>query len=105
MRLMNERQIVRDVIRHYTDTAIKLNLRIDKKIVKAMAALDPETASALDVSEILGNEYAVAPMYCDSCFKASYNLIEVSSGDGDYSGVLVCGDCLRKALRLIEEAK
>jgi len=61
--------------------------------------LDPDTATAADIREIIGaNDWAVQQS-CDECGKMTWDIVELGKADVVY----LCGDCLSAALRLLEE--
>ena len=74
-------------------------------IYKRLAALDVETATAADVEEIIGND-SWTVIDCDECGERVPAVVRVGY-DPDYessmnSTALVCADCLRRALSMIE---
>ena len=67
----------------------------------ALAALDPEKATAADVERIVGNTSWTA-LTCDACqvdVPAAVEIIEDSEYEGPHA--LLCSRCLRAALSLI----
>lgn len=65
-------------------------------IADKLDVLNPETATAEDVRNIIGNDSWACAQWCEECDQRKETLVEV--GD-DY----VCADCLRAAAALCEE--
>lgn len=75
----------------------------DKVLIgNALAALDPEVASAEDVARIIGNPTWAEPQACDECKTRSWDVVRVGE-EPDYESrtTYVCGACLRRALALL----
>lgn len=69
----------------------------------ALAALDPETATAEDVAAITGNTSWVA-VTCGECGRSVDRAVQLGEEPGDDSAtVLVCRGCLVGALALLDE--
>ena len=108
MELLNERHQVRTVAekwrtQHGTGTYVA-----DKRgrmVGDELAALDPETATADDVAEIIGNRSWVDKSICHECGAETWDAVEVGQPpDYESSTATICGGCLRAALRLLGEA-
>ena len=68
--------------------------------------LDLETTTAKDVEYIMGNCSWACPKECNECNKRVNEVIEIGQEpDYDSATVLVCEDCLKKALNLITSLK
>lgn len=71
-------------------------------IYQKLLALDPNTATATDVADIIGNRTWAGGNTCDECNQVKDVLIELGQEpDYESSTANVCGDCLQKAIALI----
>lgn len=69
-----------------------------------LQALDPETASADDVAAITGNRAWAQPLECNECGTKTWDIVRVGEEpDHESNTAYMCADCLRAALRLLEE--
>jgi hypothetical protein len=110
MKLLSERNQVRDVARrwakqyppHYTDGD---RTWVDE-IQARLNQLDPETATAKEVAEIIGNTSWATEEVCDECGKRSWDVVQLGEKP-DYSSSTagICIDCLRKAVALVEASR
>ncbi|TXH50483.1 MAG: hypothetical protein E6Q97_20300 [Desulfurellales bacterium] len=71
-----------------------------KFIGKWLMKLNPETATAADVVGIIGCKSWAKKHTCYECSREAWDMVEI--GDEGVP-VCICGDCLHKALRLLEE--
>ena len=70
---------------------------------KALAGLDPETATASDVARIVGNDTWVGPPECIECQARTYEMIHLGEVPGyDARFVRVCRKCLVIALSVLK---
>jgi hypothetical protein len=66
-----------------------------------LKALDPETATAAQVNEIIGNEVWAYPMACNECGAETWDLVEVGEPDDhDSRTARLCEGCLLAGARL-----
>ena len=71
-------------------------------ILHSIESLDVETATKEDVADVLGNTSWIISE-CDECNGKFDELVEFSDVyGGEYTQALICANCLRKALALIE---
>lgn len=108
MELMNERNQVRSVASrwHAQYGAGSYGADTCKRMVGAeLAALDIDTATAEDVKKIVGNGSWVGKRTCDECGAKTWDAVQVGQPpDYESSTAIICGDCLRAALRLLGAA-
>ena len=98
MELINERQLIRGVADKW-----RRQYRGDKRdIQEKLAALDPETATAKDVFEIVGNDSWTIPPSCSECGAEASEIVQVGE-EPDYESntAYICGPCLLKACALM----
>lgn len=71
-----------------------------------LKALNPETATAEEIAEILESAQWACKVYCDECGSLSWEIVALG-GDVRYSteSFAICLTCLRKAVKLAEEAQ
>lgn len=104
MKLLNERNQIKTAIENWiANYGLESSYGADKRkrhVGRELLALDQETATAQDVAAIIGNESWVCQRACNECGAKTWGIVEV--GDDDDS-VWICADCLRAALKLIEE--
>lgn len=103
MKLLNERTKVRDVyarwlLQYPPDSCAKDTLEIGERL----AALDPETATANDVTAIIGNDSWCGPTRCDECGQDAAVAVQLGE-EPDYESrtIRVCSACLCKALGML----
>lgn len=109
MELLDERNQVRDAIQRWVaNYGMDKTYGADKrgrKVGAELAALDAETATAEQVSAIIGNKSWVHPRSCDECGQETWQLVQIGEKpDYESSTAEVCADCLRAALRLLGDA-
>ncbi len=102
-KLLTERQQIRDVLAAWN---VQYPGGDPWGTASDLAKLDLETASANRIAAIIGNDSWVAPKCCDECGSGpSWNMIRVGEEPSyDSSTAILCFDCLRKAVALVEEA-
>lgn len=76
-----------------------------RRVGAELAALDPETATAAQVAEIIGTRSWVYERVCDECgvttwYLVSLDLLTVHESDPVY----LCRNCLNVALQLLDNA-
>jgi len=76
------------------------------KIQQELDALDKTVATANDVEKIIGNNSWVGYSYCDECDECFNTVVELGE-EPDYESATarICGECLKKAMALFEEAE
>ncbi len=101
-RLLTERQQIRDILKNWTAQYMGGD---PWGTVKKLEKLDLETVSAARIATLIGNDSWIAPNCCDECGSGpSWNMIRVGEEPSyDSSTAILCFDCLRKAVALIEE--
>ena len=108
MILLNERNQVRTVADQWTEQyPVGKKHAVDKvEKRKALQQLDPETATAADVAKIIGNTSWARAQTCDECKKESWECVQLGEEPNYESATAtICPDCLRAALKLIEDAR
>jgi hypothetical protein len=106
MKLLDERNQVKEAIRDwiamYGMDRTYFSDKRGRDVGRELSALDPETATAVQVAEIIGNPWA-RPRPCDECGVETWKLVELGEPASHESATAnVCADCLRKALALAE---
>jgi hypothetical protein len=108
MELLNERNQVRTVARRWHCQYGAGTYGGDKRrrmVGAELAALDVETATAADVAELVGNGSWVCKNICHECGADTWDAVQVGQApDYESSTAIICGDCLRAALRLLGAA-
>jgi hypothetical protein len=106
MKLLNERNQVRDVAKRWRSHYGAGTYGADKRkrmVGDELAALNVETATAADVAEIVGNGSWVEKTACHECGGRTWDAVQVGEPpDYESSTATICGNCLRAALRLID---
>ena len=109
MELLDERNQVKTAIQNWLarygmDSTYIADTR-GRKVGAELSALDPGTATADQIAEIIGNHSWAHPAACDECGKETWQIVRVGEEpDYESSTAEVCGDCLRAALRLLGAA-
>jgi hypothetical protein len=106
MKLLDERTQVREVsgswYRQYGEGTYPTDNR-GRMVGKELAALDPETATAEQIAEIIGNDFWVSPSKCHECGSEGWYVVQIGEEPNYESRTAnICADCLRKALALIQ---
>ena len=109
MKHLNERTQIKDAIKNFVRTYGLGTYGADKRgrsICKELLALDPETATASEIAEIIGNKHWVRERTCSECGKQTWDIVEIGE-EPDYESATaeICLDCLKKAVNLIENQK
>lgn len=109
MMVISERKQVREVAASWQASYGRRHWANDPEkqaIGLKLQALDPETATAAQVAEIIGNESWVKKTACHECGSADWNNVQLGQ-EPDYEShtATICLDCLRAAVRLAEEAR
>lgn len=107
MKLQTERELIRGVAARWrsqygiSDTTYGKN---KPAIGKALAELDPETATAADVAAIIGNNGWTSPETCSECCDESPRAVVQLGAEPDYESrtAYICRPCLVQALALID---
>jgi len=74
-----------------------------RDVYAELTALDPATATAEQVADIVGGNSWVAAESCHECRAESWDIVEVGEpADYESATARLCADCLRKALALLE---
>jgi len=67
--------------------------------------LDPETATAAQIAEIIGNTSWAQKRSCSECGGESWDIVEIGEPrDYESETANACRDCLVAALRLLDKA-
>jgi hypothetical protein len=107
MKHLNERTQIKDAIKNFVATYGLGTYGADrrgKNIGEELLALDPETATASEISKIIGNTAWCAKRVCDECGTVTWDIVEI--GEPPYyesATAEICIDCLKKAVQLIDE--
>jgi hypothetical protein len=109
MKHLNQRTLVKDAIKdfvyHYGLGTYGADKR-GRNVGKELLALNPETVTASEVSEIIGNTHWCSERCCDECGNVTYDIVEIGEPpDYESSTANICLDCLKKAVELIEGNK
>lgn len=104
MKLLDERTQVREVAqswhRQYGEGTYGMDKR-GRMVGRELAALNVETATAMQVAEIIGHNGWVKPQKCDECGTESWKIVQIGEEpDYESSTANICADCIRKALAL-----
>ena len=104
MRRIDERQQVRDAIVSFVRRHGDGTYRMDKRGIAVGAALkrlNPDTATAKDVNDLIGNTSWVCPRACNECGEETWSIVEFGE-EQDYESntARVCGECLSKGAEL-----
>ena len=105
MLLMNERNQMRTVAerwrRHYGNEK-----GWKKPVLPKLLALDVEKDGAEKVAEIIGNGSWVCQYQCNECGEKSWEIAQVGEPvDYESSTAFLCRDCLRSALKLLDDGR
>lgn len=77
-----------------------------RNVGQELLALDKETATAEVVAEIIGNALCVCQQECGECGTKSWNIVEIGEPpDYESATAYLCVDCLRAAVKLVEDAE
>ena len=108
MKVITERDIIRNVRDAWN--AQYANWSDDRTLVggvrvgdlrKKLAALDLETCTAADVNGVLNPSWVET--ICDECGESVSPLVHIGEEpDYEVRYVRLCGDCLRKALKMLK---
>ena len=108
MKLLTEREQVRDVAKRWRGSYGSGTYGADKRkrnVSAELDALDPEKATAAQVAEIVGNGSWVSKESCHECGAPTWELVQLGQEpDYESSTANVCKACLLKALNLLEAA-
>lgn len=104
MKIYDERQAIQEAIAFWLD---RYDLRgprghLFSSTTAKIQTLDPETVTAEELNQIFGNNYWTQPEECRECGEIAWNTIEFHNPDKN-NRTWICGDCLQKALELLEE--
>ena len=76
-----------------------------QEIQRRLDALDVETATAADVTAIIGNSSWAGPHECHECRVTTWDAVELGEPpDYESRTATICIDCLRKAVALVEQS-
>ena len=106
MKVINERSQIRDVASRWDDT-YKNGAPLGKgDVSRRLHELDPESATAADVENIIGNPYWTARRDCDECGEPSDTVVQLGQ-EPDYEGATakICGSCLVYAIQLLSSKR
>ena len=105
MKLLNERNQVREVASRWREQYGSGTYRVDKRgrmVGDELAALDLETATADVVEEIIGYRGWVQMNTCHECGTETWDAVQLGEPpDYESHTSTICGPCLRAALRLL----
>ena len=75
-----------------------------RNIGEELLALDPETATASEISKIIGNTAWCTERGCNECGTVTWDIVEIGEPpDYESATAEICIDCLKKAVQLIDE--
>lgn len=104
MKKWDERARVRDAIRcwlaNYGPDGSYGSDKRGRAVGRELLALDPETATAAQVTEIIGNDSWAGPLACSQCGARTYDIVQVGQPEDYDSGL--CRECLSSALKMLE---
>lgn len=105
MIILNERNQVKQAIKdwclHYGLTRTYPMDKRGRKVGEELMALNPETATAKDVAEIIGNTLWAGPRCCSECGSETWDCVQLGEPpDYESATAWICKDCLKKALQL-----
>jgi len=106
MKLLTERVLIREVAQRWAAQYSEAYWRKDKhkqEIGRKLKALDPETATAADVTAIIGNDSWVRIDSCDEC-GAKHPAVAVELAEDQECSATVCLPCLTRATKLARAA-
>jgi len=103
MKLLNERNQVKDAAARWKKQYAESLVKRDHDIAEQLEAIDPETATASDVEAIVGNSDWARPQSCDECGASSWDVVRFGE-EPDYgsSTAWVCVSCLRTAIAMVD---
>lgn len=107
MKLINERVLIRDVAARWRSSYRDDRLNDSGlSIGKALAELDPETATAEQVNSIIGNRSWTIPDPCSECGNQAAKTVIQLGQEPDYESCTawICLPCLKKAAKLAKES-
>ena len=97
MKLITLRSQILEVVDRWKESYPKDKLEILKKL----ESLNLETAWPQDLEKIIGNPTWACLQLCYECGKDCLEVVELGEEpDWESSTVLICKDCLQKALKL-----
>jgi len=107
MKLLNERNQVREVAkewkRQYSKYSGDFHSKDKFEIGEKLSALNPETATAKQVAEIIGNTSWVRINTCHECQTETWDAVQIGEEpDCESRTATICGNCLRAALKLLD---
>jgi len=107
MKALNERNLVIQAISKYPSEYGDGVHPADKRgrsVGAELKALDPATATADQVNEIIGNKYWAGPTMCDECGTQSYDIVQLGEPpDYESRTACICRNCLVNALALLSK--
>ena len=71
-----------------------------RKLLKKIEALDPETAPLSEYERILGKTHFVLPKDCDECHQGRWDVVVFTPYSDETRGSCVCKECLTNAITL-----
>lgn len=102
MKLRDERNQVRNLIRNYSEWTKGASPKFVSNKQRQISALDPETATASDIREITGTTL-VQEECCGECGLESWQVVEMGTApESPGDTFCICADCLHKALKLVK---
>ena len=105
MKLITERQQIRDVAKEW-EAIYKYYPETSEftETTEKLKKLNVETATAMDVEAIIGNNSWCCPSTCDEC-GLDYDVVVKVGENPDYEGTTInlCEGCIKKALALISK--
>jgi len=103
VKLLSERNQVLEVANKWREQYSRHPEGRHTETQRKLDALDLTTASAEDVARIIGNDSWAKPRECDECGTPSWQVVQLGEEpDYESSTAIICPDCLRKALLLVE---
>lgn len=104
MKIVNERSEIRDWVGFYRRILADIDSPEKAPATAKRAALDPETATAEDISALMKQKWE-AFIRCDECKENAPFAVEVGEQpDYESATARLCISCLKKALVMAEES-
>lgn len=109
MRLLGEKEAIEQAIEVFihqyglgTYGADTRGIKVGAELLK----LDLKTATVEEVTKLIGNPTWVEPERCEECGARSYSVVQIGEHfHCEGPATCICLDCLRKAMKLAEEAQ
>jgi hypothetical protein len=104
VKLLDERQQVMEAITNFPKMWGMGSYPADRRgrmVGEELSKLDPNTATAEDVAEIIGNSAWARPNTCSECGRESWNIVEIGEPpDNESRTAHLCATCLTEGAKL-----